>query len=356
MKFNIFGGLFFILVLSAPTLFAGPVKITPQGVQFPDNSTQTAASPTFKNTIFVSPGASETESGTALLNALNGITDAAADNRYLLKLEPGIYNLGTTSLVMKAYVDIEGSGMTATVIKSNVYYTGTSLKGAVVGEDTSELRHLTISCDPETGLSSGNGIGLLNASETSSLYRVKIRVTGKNGYSAYGIYNSYAYLEDEEVSIHVSGGKYAYGILNRQGGTLMLKNSKVLVEHAADYIYGIYNGDLLDPAEVNSYYDIARVHIEIISYTDVKCYGLFNDGNAPNAALRVKWCQIDANRNAEVGAAIYSNTNGYTVLVMDSLLTGGKIVDVKAGVTGNYKCVYCSDNNFDPLGSSCTYP
>ena len=190
MKFNIFGGLFFILVLSAPTLFAGPVKITPQGVQFPDNSTQTAAPPTFKNTIFVSTGASETESGTALLNALNGITDAAADNRYLLKLEPGIYNLGTTSLVMKAYVDIEGSGMTATVIKSNVYYTGTSLKGAVVGEDTSELRYLTISCDPETGLSSGNGIGLLNASETSSLYRVKIRVTGKNGYSAYGIYNS----------------------------------------------------------------------------------------------------------------------------------------------------------------------
>jgi hypothetical protein len=44
------------------------------------------------------PG-SHTASGTALLNAMNGITNASATKRYVIKLEPGIYDLGSTELV-----------------------------------------------------------------------------------------------------------------------------------------------------------------------------------------------------------------------------------------------------------------
>ncbi len=49
-------------------------------------------------------------SGTALLNALSGITGASEANPYLLKVEPGVYDLGTGTLRMKSFVDIEGSG------------------------------------------------------------------------------------------------------------------------------------------------------------------------------------------------------------------------------------------------------
>jgi hypothetical protein len=58
------------------------------------------------------------ENGTALLNALNGITTASATNPYLLKVEPGIYDLGTGTLTMKQFVDVEGSGQRITTISS----------------------------------------------------------------------------------------------------------------------------------------------------------------------------------------------------------------------------------------------
>lgn len=51
------------------------------------------------------PG-NHTASGTALLNAMNGITNASATKRYVIKLEPGIYDLGSTMLTQKAYVDL----------------------------------------------------------------------------------------------------------------------------------------------------------------------------------------------------------------------------------------------------------
>ena len=45
-------------------------------------------------TILVSPKASAAESGTALLNAIAGITDNDRNKPYLIKIEPGIYDLG----------------------------------------------------------------------------------------------------------------------------------------------------------------------------------------------------------------------------------------------------------------------
>jgi len=46
-----------------------------------------------KKTILVSPKNTETESGTALRNAIAGITDAGESNPYLIIIEPGIYNI-----------------------------------------------------------------------------------------------------------------------------------------------------------------------------------------------------------------------------------------------------------------------
>ena len=350
MRYFFNAALFLGILLLSTSLFAGPVKITPQSIQFPDNSTQTSSAHAFTNTVFVSPGTTESEGGTALLNALDGITDAASYNRYLLKLEPGNYQLGTNSLVMKRYVDIEGSGMASTVIKSNVYYTGSVLKAAVVGKTTAELRNITIKCDPETGFFSGNGIGLLNASESPGLHRVKIIVTGKSSYSAYGIYNMGAGIEWSEVDVHVSQGKYVYGIFNCRGTNIKMKNSTILLEDGGDRIYGILNGDTLDPAGEYSYYELERVHIQIISGAlgNPKCYGLYNDGNAPGVPMTVKWSEIDANRSAIDGAAIYNNT-AYYVHVMGSFLIGKNFIRTPAG-PGQYQCVFLLRHKFRATG------
>jgi hypothetical protein len=65
-------------------------------------------------TVIVRPLGTPVQNGTALLGALAGITTAAGGNPWLLKLEPGNYDLGATSLVMKPFVDIEGSGENVT--------------------------------------------------------------------------------------------------------------------------------------------------------------------------------------------------------------------------------------------------
>jgi hypothetical protein len=51
--------------------------------------------------------------------AVNSITDASAAKPYLVKIMPGVYDLGTASLQMKEYVDVEGSGAENTVIMSS---------------------------------------------------------------------------------------------------------------------------------------------------------------------------------------------------------------------------------------------
>jgi len=52
------------------------------------------------------------------IEAMNSITDATATNPYLVKIMPGVYELGTTTLPTKSFVDIEGSGESVTKIKA----------------------------------------------------------------------------------------------------------------------------------------------------------------------------------------------------------------------------------------------
>jgi hypothetical protein len=96
----------------------------------------------YKRTVVVSPTGTDIENGTALKNALAGITDASATNPYLLKIEPGVYDLGSlqfSRLDMQSFVDVEGSGEGVTTITSSNPFSGT-----VLGAANSELRSLTV--------------------------------------------------------------------------------------------------------------------------------------------------------------------------------------------------------------------
>jgi Collagen triple helix repeat (20 copies) len=55
--------------------------------------------------------------------AINSITDASATKPYLIKVMPGVYNignLGISNMVLKSYIDIEGSGEGVTKIVGSV--------------------------------------------------------------------------------------------------------------------------------------------------------------------------------------------------------------------------------------------
>jgi hypothetical protein len=91
-----------------------------------------------RNIVVVSHTGDNAASGSALLAALAAITDASATNPYLVKVGPGDFDLGATSLVMKSYVDLEGSGYNMTRIQ------GSNTGGTVLGASGMEIRSVRI--------------------------------------------------------------------------------------------------------------------------------------------------------------------------------------------------------------------
>jgi len=100
-------------------------------------------------------------SGQRLLAAMAGISDAGPDKPYMVKLEPGVYDVGAV-LTLKQFVALEGSGQGVTRIIGSPSPATAMVNHAA----NSELRHLTLGPPSTTGfvlrVSSGAGAGVRN--------------------------------------------------------------------------------------------------------------------------------------------------------------------------------------------------
>ncbi len=172
--------------------------------------------------IFVSPkpGDSPTTAGTALLNTLNGITDNSADNPYLIKIGPGVYDLGATSLQMKPYVDIEGSGEKTTKITGTT--SGWPPNGTINGASNAELRFLTVENTGAGGITSA----LVNSSASPSILHVTASVLG--GTAGYAVCNMSSSPVMTNVTATASEGtNNNYGVYNTSSGTVKINHSVI---------------------------------------------------------------------------------------------------------------------------------
>jgi hypothetical protein len=181
----------------------------------------------YARTVVVSPADTPTASGARLLTALQAINDATADKPYLLKIEPGVYDLGTTSLQMKPYVDIEGSGARVTIL------TGLGGpedgKAVVFGTNNVELRQITVQVNatdvPFTA-------AIRNTSASPRLTDIDVRVTAPTG-----------------------AGNQVFGIANQNGSSPHLHRVTVLMR-GGNRIYGLYNAVDSSPTVINSHLDV----------------------------------------------------------------------------------------------------
>jgi len=102
---------------------------------------------------------------TSIQAALDSITQATALNPYLIEVAPGVYS---ESIVMKPYVDIQGSGEGVTTIAAP----GSAVisNSTVAGASHAEIRALTIKN------SGGNtfATAVYNASATPSLRQITV--------------------------------------------------------------------------------------------------------------------------------------------------------------------------------------
>lgn len=191
-------------------------------------------------TVLVSPvPGNPAASGTALQAALAGIASPSATNRWLLKIEPGIYDVGSTSLQMRSWVDIEGSGMGVTTIRGSV---ADPYSATIHGANDAELRLLTV----EASDISTTAIAMANYEASPRIYRVRFSTTG-NGTHAWGVrnVNSATLIEECEITVTSTGSAVAYGLVFRDDSGLLptgrtsILGSRILVSGASQN-YGVY--------------------------------------------------------------------------------------------------------------------
>jgi hypothetical protein len=188
----------------------------------------------YKRTVVVSPVGTGTENGTALLDAMQGITDASASKPYLLHIEPATYDLGNGSLSMKPYVDIEGSGELNTVITSGVSDFN-CIPATVVGANNAELRFLTVR---STGTDTSCHTAIYNSSTSPRLTYVTAESTGGGGTNL-GVYNVNSSPTMTDVTATASGGTFNYGVFNTTSSPTM--TDVTATASGGNFNYGVYN-------------------------------------------------------------------------------------------------------------------
>jgi hypothetical protein len=196
----------------------------PQGVQGPPGAP-------LARTVLVSPVGTSTENGTALLAALAGIATASATNPWLLKIEPGIYDLGALSLALKPYVDVEGSGERATTIRGN------NAAGTVIGAGPVELRLLTL----ENVGGSGDSYALRATSNCPDMHFDRATFRALNGSSftrAFEVGNACTGTILTNVTAIAAGGATTFAVVF--GPPPLLENVQIFASGANDYNQGLY--------------------------------------------------------------------------------------------------------------------
>ena len=166
---------------------------------------EASAFASYTRTVVVSPVGTDTQNGTALLNALSGITDASQTKKYLLYVEPGTYNLGSSTLQMKEHVDIQGSGEGNTLItNSTSAVQDICNKPTVLGANNAELRFLTVR-NTGTATTSSCVVAILNIGASPRLTHVTAQVTASQSINI-GVLNVTASPTMTDVTATASGG------------------------------------------------------------------------------------------------------------------------------------------------------
>lgn len=169
--------------------------------------------------------------------ALASIIDASSTKPYLVKIMPGVYDLGSSALNMLPFVDVEGSGESTTVIRSSVeneFFP--SATGTVNGADNSEIRFLTVEA---VGLAqSSKVVGIGTSGSAFKMTNVTVKVD--SGMYGEGIVLMASAAVMTNVTITSTAGNLAYGVYNDSSSPIM-SNVAISVSSTLGGAIGIFD-------------------------------------------------------------------------------------------------------------------
>jgi hypothetical protein len=141
--------------------------------------------------------------------AVNSITDASATNPYLVVIGPGVYTV-TSTLAMKGYVDIAGSGQNVTKITGAISSESSSISAIISGVNHSALSSLTV----ENRGGGTYSVALYNNNAFDSLTISDVTATASGGTRNLGVDNHYSHPTMKGITATASGGTTNYGVYN----------------------------------------------------------------------------------------------------------------------------------------------
>ncbi len=327
--------------------------------------------------------------------AMSSITDASASNPYLVKIMPGVYDLGGGTLATKQYLDVEGSGEQTTIIVSSTDNTGT----VSMTSDNTELRRLTV-VNTYSGSSLASAINC--GSGAPKLANVTAIVSGSTpGNYAVRVSNSSPMLMN--VTAEASGATGSnYGVASFNGGSATMRNVTASAFGGTEaYGIGVNSGSATMSGITASAAGASFTNFAVqawggatISMTEATAHGsggsssagvavaqaqaVLTDvtatasGASSNRGVTTSWGTVSmagvrATASGVPGEGYGAYSNGGDLLVDRSTIegTGGALggwgTSLKVGasrlvgpvVPGTFSCVGCYDGDYAPLDASC---
>jgi hypothetical protein len=173
---------------------------------------------------------------TSVQGALNAITDAGADKRYLVWVAPGTY---TETVAMKPYVDIQGAGAAVTKITGggSASLSAATLTASNIPTNTAELRDLWVD---NTG-GATFAVAILVTDSYLTLANVRASASGATT-TATGVYlkGGAPVVRDGDAS--ATGGNFSYGV-HLDASNALLVTTSATASGAANVSAGVFSAN-----------------------------------------------------------------------------------------------------------------
>ncbi len=278
-------------------------------------------------------------------SAINSITNASATNPYVVKVMPGVYDLGTASLQMKQYVTLEGSGAEDTIITSSIDDPTDSCSAATVTmADNSVLKNVTVNNVITDSGVLVYAVGLNNAKATAE--GIKTNVAGSNHHNIGAcVFGPSGQLTIERSNIEASNnGHQSSPVRAVQGAVVTVNNSKLLGIELAGAVDVINCSFGLEGTPGTAI--VSNSHVEgRAPYV----YGV--NGEACNLTITNSTIvgTVGGLSNISINVGQDGNGTPYSVKVANTLIQGGS-----AAIGGNAsaaKLINNYDENFSPIAN-----
>jgi trimeric autotransporter adhesin len=305
-----------------------------------------------KVTVVAQSGGDYTSALTAMTAIAAWCGTPSATNPCLLKIMPGVFDIGPSSLQMQAYVDIEGSGENTTKIKGN---TGSLFSGVVKGASNAEVRFLSVentgggsyataiynyNVSPRltnvTAIASNGTLydtGVWNDSSSPAMTNIIATASGgtlKN----YGVLNSSSSPTMTSVTATAkAGGTESYGVSNDASSSPTMTNVTAAASGGTSYNLGVFNNSSSSPTMTNvtatasggslSNYGVynresspTMTNVTAAASGGTGNYGMKNDSASGAYTIIADRCTFEGSTNS------ISNDNEFTLRIGASKLIG----------------------------------